>query len=137
MGITEQNGPETSHAVFQPSEHSAADWNWEELLERLDGDQEFLCELLGIFRQECGVSLQQAKTALRERDLPGLTRVAHTVKGMLKNLCMNHAGDIASALETSARQEQSELAEASLAQLEMAIAELLPEVAARLTELKA
>jgi HPt (histidine-containing phosphotransfer) domain-containing protein len=69
--------------------------------------------------------------------LPGLMRAAHTMKGMLRNLSMNRAGEIAYAVETAAREKEAEQAEASLAQLELAFAELLPEVDAQLAEVKA
>jgi HPt (histidine-containing phosphotransfer) domain-containing protein len=133
MAARQENESRTPQIrLAQPSRPSALDWDRNELIERLDGDQEFLCDLLQIFRDDCDANLQNARTALRERDLPGLMHVAHTMKGMLKSLCMNRAGEIAHALETCARQQQSELAESLLVELESAIAELLPMVDARL-----
>jgi len=51
---------------------------------------------------------------------------------MLRNLSMHCAGEIAYALETAGREDKSNEAQALLAQLEQACAELLPEVEARL-----
>lgn len=111
---------------------STTNWNLAELLERLDNDQDFLRELLTIFRDDSRSNLQKARAALQARDLPELTRAAHTMKGMLKNLSMDCAADIAYALETSAREERYEIAQASFARLEEALTTLVPEVEAQL-----
>lgn len=111
-------------------------WNVRELLARVDNDQEFLCELLRLFRQDFEADLQKAKTALAEGDLQDLMRAAHTMKGMLKNLSMTYAAETACALETAARQGKSKEAKALLPQLEKAIAELLPQVDAQLAEVQ-
>ena len=111
---------------------STTNWNLAELLERLDNDQDFLRELLTIFRDDSRSNLQKARAALQARDLPELTRAAHTMKGMLKNLSMDCAAEIAYALETSAREEQYEIAQASFARLEEALTTLVPEVEAQL-----
>jgi HPt (histidine-containing phosphotransfer) domain-containing protein len=78
-------------------------WNLSELLERLDNDRAFL-ELLAVFRQDSHVALEQARDALSKQDLATLERSAHTLKGMLRNLLMEHAAKIASELELAARQ---------------------------------
>ena len=111
---------------------STTNWNLAELLERLDNDQDFLRELLTIFRDDSRSNLQKARAALQARDLPELTRAAHTMKGMLKNLSMDCAAEIAYALETSAREERYEIAQASFARLEEALTTLVPEVEAQL-----
>jgi HPt (histidine-containing phosphotransfer) domain-containing protein len=118
--------------VTEPKKPAPANWDINELLERLDGDQEFLRELLRIFCEDSAVNLQKARDALQTQDMPELTRSAHTMKGMLKNLSMNAAGEIAYALELAAREEKIEQAAAYLEQLEAAVAELLPAVNAQL-----
>lgn len=135
--MAEQNEPAKDLTVASRQDgFSEEDWNIKELLHRLDGDQEFVCDLLRIFREDSHANLQKARTALANGDLPGLMRVAHTLKGMLRNLSMNRAGETAFALESASRQGDGKAAEEFLAQLEQALAELLPEVDAYLAELK-
>ena len=133
MGITEQTG-ETREAIRGPGAQalSPAHWDMNELLERVDGDQEFLCELLRIFRDDCEDQIPGARAALQEADLPKLMRAAHTIKGMLKNLAMKQAAEIAYEVETAAREEKREAAAAALCRLEVALAQLLPLVDAHL-----
>jgi HPt (histidine-containing phosphotransfer) domain-containing protein len=83
-------------------EPAELDWDLKELLERLDGDQGFLRELLAIFREDYRACLPKAHRAMAESDLSELSRVAHTIKGMLRNLSMNSAAQTAAALEKSA-----------------------------------
>lgn len=138
MASKETNPPSEGPIIFrQRRARAGSEWNINELLQRVDGDREFLRELLSIYREDSQVNLQKAKSALLERDLAGLMRAGHTLKGMLRNLSMNRAGDIAFALETAARRESVQEAEALLEQLEQALAELLPEVEAELAEVKA
>ena len=135
--MAEENEPAKDLPVAPRQEgFSEEDWNIKELLHRLDGDQEFLCDLLRIFREDSQANLQKARAALANGDLPGLMRVAHTLKGMLRNLSMNRAGETAFALESASRQGDGKEAEAFLAQLGQALAELFPEVDAHLAELK-
>lgn len=134
MRMTEQE----KSARDQPAarERNSRDWDIQELLQCLDNDQGFLCELLRIFRADSQVNLQEAKSAFAEGNLEGLMRAAHTMKGMLRNLSMNRAAEIAFALEVTSRQGKGNEAGALLSQLEQAIAELLPKVEAQLAEVK-
>ena len=135
--MAEQNKPAKGLRVApRQNGFSEEDWNIRELLHRLDEDQELLCDLLRIFRGDSQANLQKARAALAKGDLPGLMRVAHTLKGMLRNLSMNRAGERAFALESASRQGDGKEAEEILAQLEQAVAGLLPEVDAHLAELK-
>jgi hypothetical protein len=54
----------------------ATGWNLKELLERLDGDQEFLRELLRVFRADSQLNLQKAKDPCRNADLTADARGA-------------------------------------------------------------
>lgn len=109
-------------------------WNLNELRSRLDGDREFLRELLRVFREDCQSNLQKSRLAMAEGDLAGLARAAHTLKGMLRNLLMNRAAGTAGDLENAARAEKREEAAVLLTHLEQALAELLPEVDVELAE---
>jgi len=133
-----QNGP--SENCSEPAPHgelSEAEWNVRDLLERLEGDQGFLRELLQIFRAESQTTLMKAREALTREDLPEMSRAAHTLNGMLRNLSMNAAAEIAAALETAARNGARAEAETLLDRLDGSLAGIMPEVEAHLAEVHA
>ena len=108
------------------------DWNLSELLERLEGDSEFLHELLEIFRRDCQSSLHKAQSAMADGNLPELSRAAHTIKGMLRNLSMNSCAEAAAGLELSAQTGDKRKSAEFLASLEAALTKILPQVEAQL-----
>ncbi len=118
--------------VASPNSH----WNSQQLLERLDNDRAFLSELLSVFRQDSQTTLQEAKESLAKRDLAGVERKAHTLKGMMRNLLMHRAAQTASGLEAAARERNAVESTALLAQLEQTLQELMPEVDALMLETK-
>jgi HPt (histidine-containing phosphotransfer) domain-containing protein len=102
-----------------------------------EGDHELLRELLMMFGADSRANLNYARNALAGGNLAELARAAHTLKGMLRNLSMNSAGEVAAQLETAARQEQTDEAKKLLALLTQGITELLREVKAHLAEVEA
>jgi PAS domain S-box-containing protein len=133
-----QNGPAENCGEPAPhSELSEAEWNVRELLERLEGDQDFLRELLQIFRADSATSLMKVREALALKDLAEVSRAAHTLKGMLKNLSMNAAAEVAAALETAARNGARAEAETLLERLDRSLAGIMPEVETHLAEVRA
>jgi PAS domain S-box-containing protein len=121
----------SSEAEEAPPARSACSengWNVRELLERLDGDQFFFRELLQIFRDDSQANLLKAREALTRENLAELSRAAHTLKGMLKNMSMNAAAETAWALETAARLGARDEAEALLGKLQHSLAGIMPEV---------
>ena len=119
--------------VEQPRQN---DWDLKELMERLGGDQEFLRELLVMFREDVRMNLEKSRAAIAKGDYEGLSRTAHTMKGMLRNLSMGTAAETAAALEKasqeSLRTESKELLEGLAKELEG----ILPEVEAQLADVK-
>jgi HPt (histidine-containing phosphotransfer) domain-containing protein len=113
-----------------------AAWSIEELMLRLDGDQEFLRELLVIFQQDARSDLEKSRDAMARGDFEALSRAAHTLKGMLRNLAMGRAALVAAALEDAARKSMPEASAMLLPQLQMELEGLLPEVEAQLAEVK-
>jgi HPt (histidine-containing phosphotransfer) domain-containing protein len=107
-------------------------WDVKELLERLDGDEGFLCELLIMFREDTRLNLEKSRKAMAERDFEMLARAAHTLKGMLRNLSMNAAGETAAALETASRENRRDESTELLEKLEKELEGILPEVEAQL-----
>ena len=108
------------------------EWDLKELLERLDGDEEFLRELLVMFREHERQNLEKSRKAMAERNFVLLTRAAHTLKGMLRNLSMGEAAETAAALEAAARENRTEHSMALLVKLEKELEGILPEVEAQL-----
>jgi HPt (histidine-containing phosphotransfer) domain-containing protein len=107
-------------------------WDLRELLERLDGDESFLQELLVMFREDTRLNLEKSRKAIAESDFASLSRVAHTLKGMLRNLSMNAAGETAAALETASRENRQGESTELLEKLEKELEGILPEVEAQL-----
>jgi HPt (histidine-containing phosphotransfer) domain-containing protein len=118
-------------------EPAELDWDLKELLERLEGDQEFLRELLATFREDYRACLHKVHRAMAESNLPELSRAAHTIKGMLRNLSMNSAAQTATALEKSAQDAAEKESAQLLLILEGDLAKILPEVEAQLAGVKA
>jgi PAS domain S-box-containing protein len=112
-------------------------WDLQELLEHLDNDRAFLGELLTVFRQDSRAAIEQGREALSKQDLSTLERKGHTLKGMLRNLMMGRAADLASQLESAAREGRAEECAALLVQLQAALEQLAPEVEAQMQEVKA
>jgi two-component system, sensor histidine kinase and response regulator len=112
------------------------EWDLKELLERLGGDQEFLLELLVMFREDVRTNLEKSRAAIGEGDYEGLSRTAHTMRGMLRNLSMDAAAETAAALELASRDtlhgESTEL----LGKLVRELEAILPEVEAQLAGVK-
>jgi HPt (histidine-containing phosphotransfer) domain-containing protein len=109
-------------------------WNLPELLERLDNDRAFLGELLTVFRHDSQSNLQEAKQAFASGDFHGLEYKVHSLKGMLRNLLMDSAANIAADLEVAARQQNAPHSAVLLVELKQTVEELLPEVDAQLAE---
>ena len=112
-------------------------WDLKELLERLEGDEEFLRELLITFRSDYRACLHKAHRAMVEANLPELSRAAHTLKGMLRNLSMKSAAQTAAELEKSAHDAAERESAELLLILEGDLARVLPEVEAQLAGVKA
>jgi HPt (histidine-containing phosphotransfer) domain-containing protein len=124
--MQEQN---REQAAEQPRQNH---WDLKELLERLDGDEGFLCELLVIFREDTRLNLEKSRKAMAERDFEMLARAAHTLKGMLRNLSMGAAAETAASLETASREDRGSDSKELLEKLEKELEGILPEVEAQL-----
>jgi two-component system, sensor histidine kinase and response regulator len=110
-------------------------WDRNELLERLEGDEQFLGELL--FVKDYHACLDKAQRCMAEGNLHELSRAAHTIKGMLRNLSMTSAAETAAALEKSARHGDEKESAALLLILEGDLTKILLEVDAQLAGVKA
>ncbi|HEV2102413.1 MAG TPA: Hpt domain-containing protein [Candidatus Acidoferrum sp.] len=128
--MSEQEKPT---AAEQPRQ---VEWDLNELLGRLDGDGEFLRDLLVMFHKDARQNLEKSRQAMAERDFVLLARAAHTLKGMLRNLSMGAAAETAAALEAASRENRMDHSAALLEKLEKELEEILPEVEAQLAEVR-
>ncbi len=83
------------------------------LMERVDGDVEFLAETLAMLDEESPPLLEQMRLAAVSRDAANLVKAAHALKGMLANFCAEPAVSAARELESlgrAARLDDVELA---------------------------
>ena len=78
------------------------------LLERVEGDIEFLAETVQMLSEDCLPLIQQIQEAAASRDAYALEKSAHTLKGMFANFCAEPAVAIARELETRAREDKLE-----------------------------
>jgi PAS domain S-box-containing protein len=67
------------------------------------GDEELLCELAGLFVQECPLQLDALNRAISAGDATAVRRVAHTIKGAVCNFGARAAVEVAQRIETLAK----------------------------------
>jgi two-component system sensor histidine kinase/response regulator len=99
------------------------------LLERVEGDQELLTELIRLFLTDAPHLLDAMRNALQQGDMTLLERSAHSMKGAAGNLSAQITVGAASQLEQSARKGDAISSKANLAALEGAVERLLPVLA--------
>lgn len=75
-----------------------------QLMDRIDGDVEFLEECIEIFDEDSTPLLEQIRAAVAARDAEVLVTPAHTLKGMLSNFCAAPAEGAARDLEMRGRE---------------------------------
>ena len=99
-----------------------------ELLSRVGDDRELLREIVDVFRDDFPQQLQALQEAARSGELEALTRIAHTIKGMLLNLAAGSAAAAAANLEKCGKAGDAHGIGAALANLEKECADLLPQL---------
>jgi len=99
------------------------------LLERVEGDQELLVEMVHLFQQDAPGLLATISEALQRGDMPLLERSAHSLKGAASNLSAKAAAAAAMRLEADAKNHDAAAAKATFAQVEQALKNLMPALA--------
>ena len=89
------NGPARTPLV----EVSSSTWNRGAMLERIDGDESLLRELLTIFLEESPKQLTSLQLAIESRNPEEVERTAHSMKGELGYLGLANAAQTARDLE--------------------------------------
>ena len=99
------------------------------LIERVEGDQELLAEMIQLFRQDAPNLIGAMRAALEHGDMEVLERSAHSLKGAAANLSAKAAAEAAMHLEKVAKDKNFEAATARLADVEQVMQRLLPALA--------
>lgn len=79
--------------------------NFEEALERVGGDREFLLELLSELEASIPQILNEFAQHQSKRDAKALAKQAHTLKGMGSNLSLLNLTELCRSLESLANKE--------------------------------
>lgn len=111
-----------------------AAWNYAELLERVDNDQDLLRELLTIFKEDFPRTMRSLESAVTAADLKNASRLSHTLKGMLSSLGAARAATGASRVEELALAGETISLQGAFDALQAQTASLLPELDAYMSE---
>ena len=78
-------------------------FNRDELLERLEGDEYFLEELLKIFLEELSINIKMLQNAINNNDINAVEEKAHIIKGSSANVSTPGIKNAAFKIETAAK----------------------------------
>lgn len=98
--------------------------NEEEALERLNGDREFLNELLSDFIQMADEEMENLRNALRGNDTSAAVVSSHGMKGAAANLSAKAFAEEARRIEMLCRESRLEDAQENLQGLQARLEEL-------------
>ena len=93
--------------------------------QRFANMQDFLPELLELFRKNVGPALQTLRDSLDQGDLAEASRAAHTMKGMAAVVCATPVQTLAGELENAARCGDMKAARTQLITLDEAVSRAL------------
>lgn len=128
-------GPPSATPGLSPDLPAPQVINQAELMARVQGDTEFLRELVTLFNAECPRLLAEIRKALTDHNAKALEMASHSLKGMVGNFAAQRAFDSALKMERLARAGELEGAEAALQQLEPQLVQLKSVLAALEREL--
>jgi two-component system, sensor histidine kinase and response regulator len=120
---------EGSNAMTQNSHEPDEQIDRVSLLERVEGDQELLTEMIHLFQEDAPKLLTAMRDALQRGEMAVLERSAHSLKGAVSNLSAKATAAAASHLEKDAKNNDAESAKESLVEVERAVKLLLPALA--------
>jgi len=99
------------------------------ILDRFEGDQDLLREIIGLFLEDCPRRVSEMRDALARGDSEALQHVAHSIRGSVGNFAAAAAVDAAVQLETMGRTGDMAHADEACAALERQIALLIAALA--------
>jgi two-component system sensor histidine kinase/response regulator len=100
--------------------------NYQDLLERVDGNQRLVGEIAQMLLEDCPHWMADIRDSVREGDAPRLKLAAHTFSGAVANFGAEQAHKAARALESMGRSGDLAGADAALGDLELALGRLQP-----------
>jgi CheY-like chemotaxis protein len=109
-----------------PEPPGAALFDQATTLRRVDGDQELLQELVGLFGEEYAQMMEAIHSAIRKQDVLRLRQAAHTLKGEVSNFGASGAVEAAQRLEMMGRDGDLTDADAVYTALQHTLEHLLP-----------
>jgi two-component system, sensor histidine kinase and response regulator len=118
-----------SNAMTENSQEPDEQIDRVSLLERVEGDQELLTEMIHLFQDDVPNLLTAMRDALQRGDMAVLERSAHSLKGAVGNLSAKATAAAALHLEKDAKNNDAESAKISLVEVERAVKHLLPALA--------
>lgn len=86
-------------------------------LERVDGDREFLREILGVCVEDSAKKFVEISTAFSQNDLKLVSSIAHSMKSAYGNVGAMVCHSIAATLERAAKQNDDATARDALSKL--------------------
>jgi two-component system sensor histidine kinase/response regulator len=122
-------GTERNVTMAENSQESHEQIDRVSLLERVEGDQELLTEMIHLFQEDSPNLLAAMRDALQRGDMAVLERSAHSLKGAASNLSAKATVAAALQLETHAKNKDAESARGSLVEVERAVNHLLSALA--------
>ncbi|PKP57109.1 hypothetical protein CVT91_11420 [Candidatus Atribacteria bacterium HGW-Atribacteria-1] len=78
-------------------------FEWDKALEMVDGDKEFLKELVEIFISDYPQKLTKIYQAIKEKDFKAISEAAHSLKGASGNLSLARVYKLSFELEKMAK----------------------------------
>jgi len=109
------------------------EFDFADLLARVDNDRDLLRELLDIFKEDAPSHLGSLRDGVDRADAAQVATEAHTLKGMLSNLSSRQASAAAAHLERLARDGQTSEFASSFAEFEQHMSQLTAEIEACLS----
>jgi HPt (histidine-containing phosphotransfer) domain-containing protein len=94
-------------------------------LRRMGEDVQLFQEMVGLLKSDAPPLVETGRRALSAGDWPRLERAAHTLKGLAANFGATRAVAAAAELERLAKKQPPRGAESALAELELALEELI------------
>jgi PAS domain S-box-containing protein len=123
-------------SIVESQAEDASEFHPDALLETVSGDTAMAYEILSMYAAEIPVDRQRMQVALAAEDLVALQGLAHMLKGVSATVGATGPAQAAAALEQMARDGDVTAATLALAELERALAVVLPQVEAKLRELE-
>jgi len=101
-------------------------FDYEEALDRLDGEEDLLLEVASVFLDDCPTTMDEIREALARHDADAVAMTAHRLKGALGTLAAHAAHETATRLEKAARDHDFGSVGNAWKDLQQHVAELLP-----------